>query len=265
MPGKRIDFSNLWVRNGLLLIVFSVLVNHLTLPEHFPLNESYEFPWFSILVSIFLGGLFMIIIDANFHYYKRNHFTERITTRVLLRFFLTTYGYITVIYVLLFYLLNGVDNPNLYYLLTGYSVTVLICTLAILLSYARAVYELYRGTSIEGKLKVAHSGKITLVGYDEIAFVYSENKIAYIVKTDGSLVATDFTLNEIEEKITAHPFYRANRQTILHAYSIEQVLPIENGKLSVHLKPALSESKARQVTISRYKKQEFLDWFENKS
>ncbi len=207
----------------------------------------------------------MAIGEINFQYFKRKYFTKKINTRNLSRFVLSTLGYDTIAYVILFYSINGVKFLNIYELLTGLSVTLLICFIGVIVVYAKALYKLHRITIIEGKLKVSYSGKITLVSYEDIAFAYSQNKIAYIVKTDGTSVATDFTLSDIEEKINAHSFYRANRQTILHASSIEQVQPIENGKLSVLLKPALLDGKAIELTISRYKKQDFMNWFENRS
>ena len=234
-------------------------------PEYFPLNESYRFPLIPIAVSILLITVFTVIAELNFQYYKRKYFTENINIRTLSRFLLSTLGYDTIAYVLLFYSINGIGSYLLYELLIGLSITLLLCLIGTTITYAKVIYHLHRFLSIEGKLKVTYAGKITLVSFDEIAFAYSQNKIAYIVKTDGTSVATDFTLNEIEEKINAHIFYRANRQTILHASSIEQVLPIENGKLSVLLKPVLPDRKATQLTISRYKRQEFLNWFENRS
>lgn len=262
---KKIDFSNFWVKNGLLLLVISIVTNHLTQPENFPFSESYKFPWIGVTVSFGLGSLIVAITYFNFTYFKKKYFIEKINLRMLSRFLLTTIGYITILYVIIFYAVNGNIFHDIYYLLVGLLVTILITIIAIVAFYAKDIYSLYRFTSIEGKLKVAYSGKITLVNYDEIAFAYSENKIAFVVKTDGSSVPTDFTLNEIEEKINEHSFYRANRQTILHAAAIEEVQSIENGKLIVMLKPALSGDKTRELTISRYKKQDFMNWFEKKS
>lgn len=262
---KKIKFSNFWVKNGLTLVVISLVANHLTEPENFPLSESYKFPWIPITVSILLGSVIVVTTYFNFEYFKRKYFVEKINLQVLLRFLFTTLGYITIAYIIIFYTLNGFENHNIYYLLVGFSITILITVIGIVGFYAKDIYELYRFTSIEGKLKVTYSGKITLVSYDEIAFAYSENKIAFIVKVDGTSMPTDFTLNEIEEKINEHSFYRANRQTILHASAIEQVQVIENGKLSVQVKSNLSGNKTHQVTISRYKKQDFMNWFEKKS
>ena len=118
--------------------------------------------------------------------------------------------------------------------------------------------------AIHGALKVKHAGKITVVPYADIAFIYSEHKIVHIVKTDGTSISTDFTLNELEHKISEQSFYRANRQIILHAHAIEQVTPVENGKLSVLLKPTFTNKESFQINISRYKKQEFMNWFKGK-
>ncbi|EZH73503.1 hypothetical protein ATO12_16330 [Aquimarina atlantica] len=265
---QKINFSNFWVKTGLILIILSIVANHLTEPENFPLHKSYTFPWLPIIVSILLGGITLIIAYFNFNYFKRKYFVEKITVRILVRFLFTTLGYISIIYILFYFtlngLINGINSYNLYHLLTGYSISMLSIVVLIILLFATDVYKLHKFTSIKGKLKVEHAGKITLIGYDEIAFFYSENKIVYIIKTDGSSMITDFTLNEVEPEISEQSFFRANRQTILHARSIEQVQSIENGKLLVLLKPTLPDKNAFQITISRYKKQAFMNWFENK-
>lgn len=262
---KKPNLSSSWVKTWLIFVVVVIIANHLIQPEYFPLHESYTFPWLPITVSILLISVFMVIGELNFQYYEKKYFKERVNIRVLTQFLLSTLGYYSIAYIILFYAINGVEDFYLYELLVGYSVTLLLCFIGTTLAYAKTIYQLHRFTAINGKLKVTNSGKITLVNYGEIAFAYSQNKIVYIIKTDGTSVATDFTLNEIEEKINAHSFYRANRQTILHASSVEQVQPIENGKLSVQLKPTLHDKKPIQLTISRYKKQEFIDWFENRS
>nr|WP_299000571.1 LytTR family DNA-binding domain-containing protein [uncultured Allomuricauda sp.] len=265
---KKINLSNFWVRNGIALVVIAVVVNHLGQPESFPFNESYKFPWISILISIVLGAAIIGIAKLNFDYFKRRYFVQEINTPLLLRFLLSTLGFLSIFYGLFYLVVVGivdnVDGYSLYYFLIGLSVTLLISVISIAILFAKELYQMYRFSFIEGKLKVEYGGKITMISYDEIAFVYTENKIAYIVKTDGSSVFTDFTLNEIEDKINAHSFYRANRQTILHASAIEQVQAIENGKLAVRLKSDISQDRAQHINISRYKKQEFLNWFEKK-
>ncbi|GAA4276549.1 hypothetical protein GCM10022259_12730 [Aquimarina mytili] len=265
---QHINFSNFWVRNGLILILLSILVNHLTEPENFPFHKDYKFPLIPITVSIIAGTIIILIAKFNFKYFRNKYFTKKINAQILLRFLFSTLGYITILYIPLYYsanvLVNGSVGYNFYYLLTGLSVTLLINTLVIALLFSTDIYKLHKLTSIKGTLKVQQGGKITLVKYPEIAFIYSENKIVSIVKTDGTSIVTDFTLNEVENEVSEQSFYRANRQTILHVRSIEQVQSIENGKLSVLLKPTIANKKAFQINISRYKKQEFMDWFKGK-
>lgn len=265
---RNLHFSNFWVKNGLIIILLSVVVNHLTEPENFPLNESYSFPWLPVVSSIILGTIVISIAKFNFNYYKKTYFLKGMSLRILLRYLSSTLGYISILYLLSYFVLNGIINGihsySFYNLLTGYSVSILICATGISVLFAPDVYKLHKFISIKGKLKVEHAGKIILIGYDEIAFFYSENKIVSLVKTDGTTVTTDFTLNELESKMNTHSFFRANRQIILHSRSVEQVQLIENGKLVVTLKPTISNKEAFQINISRYKKQAFMNWFENK-
>lgn len=265
---QKVNFSNFWVINGFIIVILSILINHLFEPENFPLNKDYKFPLFPIIVSIIGGSLIILIARFNFKYFKKKFFTKKINTRILLRFLFSTLGYITILYFFLYYglngLINGIESYSIYNLLTGLSVSLLICTLGITLLFSIDIYRLHKLISIKGTLKIQHGGKITLVKYPEIAYINSENKIVHIIKTDGTTIVTDFTLNEVESKISEQSFYRANRQTILHIDSIEQVQSIENGKLSVLLKPAISDQKAFLINISRYKKQEFMNWFNGK-
>lgn len=265
---KKINFSNFWIKNGFILVTLSILVNHLTEPENFPLNKSYKFPWFPIVISILIGSVIIIIASFNFRHFKNKYFTKKINSQVLLRFLFSTLGYISIIYIPFYYVINGLVNGiqwySLYHLLTGLSITLLLSTVVIVIVFSTDIYKLHKFTSINGKLKVQQSGKITLVNFTEIAFIYSENKIVYIVKVDGASIVTDFTLNEIEDEVSEQSFFRANRQTVLHSRSIEQVKSIENGKLLLLLKPTIFGKKVSQINISRYKRQEFMAWFENK-
>ena len=265
---QKVSFSNFWFRNGVVVVLISVVVNHLFEPKYFPFNEDYEFPLFPIAVSVVTGFVIIIIAGLNFNHYKKKYFTESISKKLLLQFLLSTLGYISILYLILYFglngLINGIQSFSAYHLLKGLSISLLICSIAIVMLFSVEVYQLHKLLAIHGVLKVEQGGKITLVNYSDIAFIYSENKIVYIVKTDGTSIMTDFTLNEVESKVGEQSFYRANRQIILHAHAIEQVKSVENGKLSVLLKPIYADQKTFQINISRYKKQEFMNWFERK-
>ena len=265
---QHLNFSNFWVRNGSILVIISILSNHLFEPKNFPLNKNYSFPLFPIVVSIVAGIIILLIARINFNHYKEHHFNQNIDTHILIRFLGSSLGYITLLYLVLYFSLNGimhgVDSYSMYHLLKGLSVSLLICAIGITLLFSVDIYKLHKHKTVKGVLKINQGGKITLVKFLEIAFIYSENKIVYLVKTDGTKISTEFTLNEIETKLSDQNFYRANRQTILHVRAIEQVKAIENRKLAVLLKPVFNNNEGVQINISRYKRQEFMNWFENK-
>ena len=197
---KHINFSNFFKKNGFILVALSIVVNHLVTPEHFPLNKSYSFPWESIIVSILLGSIIVLIAGLNFQHFKKKDFTKKINLQVILHFLFSTLGYISIIYIALYYslngLVNGTDSYNAYYLLTGLSVTLLLSSLGIAILFSNDIYQLHKFATLNGKLRVRRSGNITLVNFTDIAFIYSENKIVYIVQTNGTSIVTDFTLNE---------------------------------------------------------------------
>lgn len=263
---KHISFSNFWIKHEISLVIFALIANHLTDRENFLYNNSYHFPWHSFLTSILLGNIIMLIGYLNFKYYEKKYFHEKINNRTLLHFLFSTLGYITIAYLILYFSILGLmdGNYNVYGFLTGFFLTILVSSIAIAVLFGKNIYELHKMIAINGKLKVKQGGKITLVGYSEIAFIHSENKIVYVIKIDGTSIITDFTLNEVESTISELSFFRANRQIILHSRSIEEVQSIENGKLLISLKSFISDQKPFQINISRYKKQAFLDWFENK-
>jgi DNA-binding LytR/AlgR family response regulator len=69
------------------------------------------------------------------------------------------------------------------------------------------IYKLDKFASVSGKLKVKQGGKITLINLTKIAFTFSENKIVYIVKIDGSSIITNLTLNEMEDEVSKQIFF----------------------------------------------------------
>ena len=253
-----------WIQKGAILIVFSVVVNHLSTPESFPGGESYRFPIEGFLSTIVLVILIGIIAHFNFKYYERRYFSKKIETGTIIRFFGSTLGYITLMYIPVNLLLNTLAGSRtiVYYMLIGLLITLLLSALLIGLMYAPDLYQLYRRSIKDAEITIESGAKTTKLTYENIACFYSENKIVYTVRKDGTAITTDFTLNELEEKINDQLFFRANRQLILHKDAVNQIEKIENGKLRIQLKAPEQIDVPSEITISRYKRKAFLDWYE---
>jgi DNA-binding LytR/AlgR family response regulator len=92
----------------------------------------------------------------------------------------------------------------------------------------------------------------------DIACFYRDN-LNYLVTFSGEKYILNFeTMDEIEEVLDPEQFYRANRQFIIHADSVHSIMPRENSKLTVYLKPPLK----LEVDISRDKAPEFRKWLD---
>lgn len=253
-----------WFQKAIILIVFSLVVNHLATRDSFPDSESYRFPIEGFLSSVVLFILIGIIAYLNFKFYKKKYFSKNVKIVTIIRFMASTLGYITVMYIPVNIILNIVagGQTEFYYLLIGLLLTLLVSFIFIGLWYAQDIYNLYKLSIKDAEITIESGAKITKLTYEDIACFYSENKIVYTVQNNGTIINTDFTLNELEEKINDQLFFRANRQIIIHKDAVDQIVKIENGKLHIRLKASIENDAIAEINISRYKRKEFMDWFQ---
>ncbi len=258
--------NNDWVRKFILLIFLSLFINHLTSYDSFPTSNSYTFPLLPTITSLITATLIGIIININFKNYEKKHFSKTVNTKTIAYFLISSLVYITLLYIPVYVLTIKFVNQKIefYYFLIGLLLTLLLSFIAIVLLYSQTIYKLYKLTLSKAKLIIKKGGKTIMLDYDDIAYFYSENKIVYLIKINGESITTNFILNQIEEDLISKSFFRANRQTVIHYKSVHEIKNIENNKLSVSLLPKNTSNINSEITISRYKKKAFLNWFENK-
>ncbi|WP_029034971.1 LytR/AlgR family response regulator transcription factor [Salinimicrobium terrae] len=253
-----------WFQKAIVFTIFSLVVNHLANRDSFPDTESYRFPIEGFLSSIALCFLIGIIADFNFKFYKRKHFSKKVEIATIIWFMASTLGYITIMYIPLNIIINIVAGAEteFYYLLIGLLLTLLLSFILVGLLYARDLYSLYKLSIKDAEITIESGAKMTKLIYEDIVCFYIENKIVYTVKNDGTSINTDFTLNELEEKINDQLFFRANRKIIIHKDAVDQIEKIENGKLRIRLNASIGNDVISQINISRYKRKAFMDWFQ---
>jgi hypothetical protein len=253
-----------WFEKLIVFTIFSLVVNHLATRDSFPGSESYRFPIEGFLGSIALCILIGIIADLNFKFYKRKHFSKKVEIVTIGWFMASTLGYITIMYIPVNFILSIVAGGQIefYYLLIGLLITLLLSFILIGLLYAQDTYNLYKLSIKDAEITIESGAKMTKLTYEDIACFYSENKIVYTVQNDGTTINTDFTLNELEEKINDQLFFRANRQIIIHKDTVDQIEKIENGKLRIRLKASIENHTIAEINISRYKRKAFMNWFQ---
>ena len=249
----------------LILFIVALVANHLTSAKHFPLHESYRFPLYGILTSMFLGTVILIITELTYSYFLRHIFKENITLRRALRFLFTSLGIIALLYIPIFYIAGEIEDVDfdLYALTIGLLITLAICVILITAVYALEIYTLYKNQLEQGTLVIKNGNRKKVVRIKEIFYGYTVHKIVYLVEENGTINATDFTLQQLESTLEAYGFFRASRNVLLHARAVKEMKAIENGKLSVVIQPVFLEQEQLEIVVSRYKKKDFMIWFEN--
>lgn len=93
---------------------------------------------------------------------------------------------------------------------------------------------------------------------DEVAYFYSEQKIAFVRDIHGNQFMLDKTLGEWESIVGTEDFFRVNRKFLVHRKAIER-FKSDNGKVKVTLKPPVVED----VHVSKEGAGEFRSWMES--
>ena len=92
----------------------------------------------------------------------------------------------------------------------------------------------------------------------DIAVFFKDN-LNYIYTFNVEKLIYDFSaLEDIEEVLDPHLFFRANRQAIIHIHSVQSVKPFGNQKLMVQIKSPLK----LEIDISREKAPLFKKWMD---
>lgn len=99
-----------------------------------------------------------------------------------------------------------------------------------------------------------------IVKADQVAYMYSEEKITFIVNNEGKKFMVDESLDNIVETLDPQSFFRANRQLIVSIGSIYTINNYFNYKLQLVLKPS---NENVNTVISRAKVKEFKEWIKN--
>lgn len=98
--------------------------------------------------------------------------------------------------------------------------------------------------------------KMVTLNVRDIAFFYSDNKVAVAVTFDSREYALDLSLDRIMSQLDPDVFFRINRQMVISIDAIIRIEPYHSGKLVVSTKPKYRE----KVLVSKEKAAAFKIW-----
>lgn len=103
---------------------------------------------------------------------------------------------------------------------------------------------------------VKYLQKLTAIDVSSIAYFYCEDRINFFRTFDNKSYIVDYTLDEIEEMLNPHDFFRINRSSIVATTSVSQIQPYFNNRLIVNITPAHN----KELIVSREKVNDFKLW-----
>ncbi len=106
---------------------------------------------------------------------------------------------------------------------------------------------------------IPHKDKLMPLPVDQIAYIYSEYKMAKMVTFDRQTYTLDTSLEELCKQLNPGIFFRANRQYILSHRAINDISIWFGGKLSINLILPVPD----KIMVSRARVSDFKDWYSN--
>lgn len=122
------------------------------------------------------------------------------------------------------------------------------------------VLETLLGQKTEWKtrflLKVG--ARFDVVEVVDIAYLYAEDKVVFLVTKDQKKYFVDDTLDELEQKLNPKNFFRLNRKYFSQLSAIERIEPHFNGRLKIKLRHRDDDD----IYVSREKAEAFKKWLD---
>ncbi|HVZ56027.1 MAG TPA: LytTR family DNA-binding domain-containing protein [Chitinophagaceae bacterium] len=103
---------------------------------------------------------------------------------------------------------------------------------------------------------VKHAQKLVSVEIGEIAYFYSDGRLNFFKTHDNRKFVVDYTMDELEEMLDPHQYFRISRSFYVSIEAIDQIHDYFGNRLLLYLKPAVD----KEAIVSREKVAEFKKW-----
>lgn len=100
--------------------------------------------------------------------------------------------------------------------------------------------------------------KILSIKSNEIAYIFSKNKISYFYTFDGKRTPSDYRLQNLEKMLDPAIFFRLNRQFVVHFEAISSIKTHNASRVKIELNPPINE----ELVISTDKTRIFKNWLD---
>lgn len=110
--------------------------------------------------------------------------------------------------------------------------------------------------SSKRRILTYHRNELRPVSTEEIAYIYTESTITYVVCIDSKRSTSNLSLDELISNLDGNYFFRANRQFIIAISAIEKIVKYGNNQLKILINP----NSELDIIISKNRAAEFKQW-----
>lgn len=127
-----------------------------------------------------------------------------------------------------------------------------------LVDYQQKVNEDPSVSKTKRRILTHRHNELLSIQTEEIAHIYTENTVTYVVGFDGSRSTTTASLDELYSQLDENYFFRANRQYIIAISSIGKIVKYGNSQLKLLVSPETNS----QILINKNRAAEFKNWLD---
>jgi two-component system, LytTR family, response regulator LytT len=110
----------------------------------------------------------------------------------------------------------------------------------------------------KNRFLVKFGDNIQFKNTDEIAYIFADDKITYLVSIEGRRFIIDYKLEQLEDLLDPQFFFRLNRKFIIRIDAVQKIKTLINSRLQVFLKPNFEQD----IFVSKDKMSEFKTWLD---
>ncbi|MFP4846491.1 LytR/AlgR family response regulator transcription factor [Winogradskyella sp. PE311] len=99
---------------------------------------------------------------------------------------------------------------------------------------------------------------LKLINIEDIECIYSENKGTYVFTNEGRNYLLDQTLDQLEDELEPHVFFRVSRKFYINIKAIRDIVSYTNSRLEIKL----NHYKEQQIIVARERVKDFKNWLE---
>ena len=99
---------------------------------------------------------------------------------------------------------------------------------------------------------------IKLINIEDIECIYSENKGTYAFTNEGRNYLLDMTLDQLEDELEPHVFFRVSRKFYVNVNAIKDIISYTNSRLQIKL----NNYNEQEVIVARERVKDFKNWLE---